>query len=109
MKLLLVTNLNDQDVTTRECSELAHVDTVQVTEYLDTVELDYNFYRGSCDLQLLSQQQQVWLNIGPNEVRALPVRHFRRTAWQTKWSLKFIVFFSLLLLLLPLFSQKGLT
>ena len=50
-----------QDVTTTECTELVHVDPVTVTEYLDTVQMDYNFNRGSCNLQLLSQQQQVRL------------------------------------------------
>ena len=45
-----------QDVTTRECSEVAHVDPLAVTEYLDTVELDY---KGRCEQRDLEQQQQV--------------------------------------------------
>ena len=31
-------------------------------------------------------------HIGPSEVRALPVRHCRRAAWQTKWSLNSLSF-----------------
>ena len=49
-----------QDVTTRECSELVHVDPVTVTEYLDTVKVDY---KGKCGQRVLKQQQQVSLSI----------------------------------------------
>ena len=45
-----------QDVTTRECSETAHVDPLPVTEYLDSVQLDYG---GKCDQRNLDQIQQV--------------------------------------------------
>jgi len=45
-----------QDVTTRECSEVAHVDPLAVTEYLETVELDY---KGRCEQRNLEQTQQV--------------------------------------------------
>ena len=45
-----------QDVTTRECSEVAHVDPLAVTEYLDTVQMDY---KGKCAQRALEQQQQV--------------------------------------------------
>ena len=42
-----VLEFSAQDVTTQECSKIAHVETVLVTEYLDNVWLDYNFYQGS--------------------------------------------------------------
>ena len=45
-----------QDVTTRECSDLTHVEPVAVTEYLDTVQMDY---KGKCAQRALEQQQQV--------------------------------------------------
>ena len=45
-----------QDVTTRECSEVAHVDPLAVTKYIDTVELDN---KGRCEQRNLEQQQQV--------------------------------------------------
>jgi len=45
-----------KDVTTRECTELVHVDPVTVTEYLDTVQMDY---KGKCGQRVLKQQQQV--------------------------------------------------
>jgi len=44
-----------QDVTTRECSEVAHVAPITVTEYLDTVQTDY---KGRCGHRVLEQQQQ---------------------------------------------------
>jgi len=45
-----------KDVTTRECTDLAYVDTVAVTEYLDTIHLDY---KGKCSQRRLEQQQKV--------------------------------------------------
>ena len=53
-------NLSAQDVTTTECTELVHVDPVTVTEYLDTVQMDY---KGKCGQRVLEQQQQVSLPI----------------------------------------------
>ena len=48
-----------QDVTTRECSDVAHVEAVGVTEYLDTVQMEYKQH---CDQRTLKQQQQVRMN-----------------------------------------------
>ena len=48
-----------QDVTTRECSDVAHVEAVGVTEYLDTVQMEYKHH---CDQRTLKQQQQVRMN-----------------------------------------------
>ena len=45
-----------QDITTRKCSEVAHVDPLAVTENIDTVELDN---KGRCEQRILEQQQQV--------------------------------------------------
>jgi len=45
-----------KDVTTRECTDVSHVEAVGVTEYLDTVQMDY---KSSCDQRSLKQQQQV--------------------------------------------------
>ena len=53
------------------CIELVHVDPVTVTEYLDTVQMDYNFNRGSCNLQLLSQQQQVRLGDSAVQIKCV--------------------------------------
>ena len=47
-----------KDVTTRECSDITHVEPVSVTEYLDTVQMDY---KGKCAQIALEQQQQVTL------------------------------------------------
>ena len=45
-----------KDVTTKECSDVAHVEPVSVTEYLDTVQMDY---KGNCEQRTLKQEQQV--------------------------------------------------
>merc|ERR1719369_2553488 len=45
-----------KDVTTTECSEVAHVDPITVTKYLDTVQLDY---KGKCGQRVLEHQQQI--------------------------------------------------
>jgi len=51
-----IPEVNCRDVTTRECSDVAHVEAVGVTEYLDTVQMEY---KGNCDQRTLKQQQQV--------------------------------------------------
>jgi len=47
-----------KDITTNECSDVAHIEPVVVTEYLENVQLDY---KGKCSQRLLEQQQQVCL------------------------------------------------
>jgi len=51
-----IPEVNCRDVTTKECSDVAHVEPVSVTEYLDTVQMDY---KGNCEQRTLKQDQQV--------------------------------------------------
>merc|ERR1711892_1250244 len=51
-----ITEVNCKDVTTRECSDVAHVEPVPVTEQLETVQMDY---KGKCGQRNLEQVQQV--------------------------------------------------
>jgi hypothetical protein len=46
-------------------------------------------------------------NIIPSEVRALPMRHCRQAAWQTKWPLNSFFFSSSLFLRLITFFPEG--
>ena len=59
MRILQFYKIFTQDVTDEECSEITIVDSETVTKYLDTIWLDYNFYKGSCGTQILTQQIQV--------------------------------------------------
>ena len=45
-----------KDITARECSDVAHIEPIIVTEYMDNVELDY---KGKCSRQTLEQDQKV--------------------------------------------------
>jgi len=51
-----IPEVNCKDVTTRECSDVAHVEPVPVTEQLETVQMDY---KGKCGQRNLEQVQQV--------------------------------------------------
>merc|ERR1712106_822102 len=51
-----IPEVNCKDVTTRECSDVAHVEPLPVTEQLETVEMDY---KGKCGQRNLEQVQQV--------------------------------------------------
>ena len=60
---MIILKFSAQDVTTTECTELVHVDVVAVTEYLESVQLDY---KGMCGHRALRQQQQVDFGLGVN-------------------------------------------